>query len=128
YHAIHNHYHFDGWGRFELWSKSTYDAWVAAGKPALSASTQQPVATSPKTTSCVIDEEPILGMASTPSMPQFTGAGCQTDGSGNLSMGLSPGWGDTYDWYRPLQWIDLGTTPLGDGQYVLRSVDNPSAV
>ena len=35
------------------------------------------------------------------------------------------GWGDTYDWYRQLQWIDLGQNTLGSGTYVLRSVADP---
>ena len=42
-----------------------------------------------------------------------------------MLQGLSPGWGDTYDYYRPEQWIDLGQGKLADGQYVLRSVADP---
>ena len=41
-----------------------------------------------------------------------------------IHMGLSVGWGDTYDWYRQ-QWIDLGQNTLGSGTYVLRSVADP---
>ena len=43
-------------------------------------------------------------------------------------MGLGVGWGDTYDWYRQLQWIDLGQNTLGNGTYVLRSVADPNNV
>ena len=43
-----------------------------------------------------------------------------------MLQGLSPGWGDTYDYYRPDQWIDLGPNGhLADGQYVMRSVVDP---
>ena len=43
-------------------------------------------------------------------------------------MGLSPGWGDTYDYYRYEQWIDLGQSTLADGGYVLRSVTDAGNV
>jgi hypothetical protein len=36
------------------------------------------------------------------------------------------GWGDTYRYYLVDQWIDLGTSSLPDGQYILRSVADPS--
>jgi hypothetical protein len=48
-----------------------------------------------------------------------------------MVQGLSPGWGDTYDYYRSEQWIDLGPASasaspgLADGDYVLRSVTDP---
>jgi hypothetical protein len=40
-------------------------------------------------------------------------------------QGLSVGWGDTYVWSLPEQWVDLGTSPLADGSYVLRSIADP---
>ena len=36
------------------------------------------------------------------------------------------GWGDTYGYYLVDQWIDLGTSSLPDGQYILRAVADPS--
>ena len=42
-----------------------------------------------------------------------------------MTQGLSPGWGDTYDYWRFEQWVDLGQTTLANGQYVLRSVTDP---
>ena len=35
-------------------------------------------------------------------------AGCSPNSPGMMIQGLSPGWGDTYDYYRSEQWIDLG--------------------
>jgi hypothetical protein len=123
YHAVHNHYHFDNWGRYELWTKSAYDAWVASGR------TQgAPQWTSPKTTSCVLDEEAVAALSGTPALAQFLWTGCNLASDNTLAMGLSPGWGDTYDYYRFEQWIDLNQTTLGDGQYVLRSVTDPNRV
>src|SRR3954452_4747348 len=42
-----------------------------------------------------------------------------------MTQGLSVGWGDTYDYYRQEQWIDLGQTNLANGDYVLRSITDP---
>jgi hypothetical protein len=32
FHAAHNHWHYDGWGEYELWTKANYDAWIASGR------------------------------------------------------------------------------------------------
>ncbi len=43
-----------------------------------------------------------------------------------MLQGIGVGWGDTYDYFRFEQWIDLGASgALADGQYVLRSVADP---
>ncbi len=44
---------------------------------------------------------------------------------GQYVQGLSVGWGDTYGYHLPEQWIDLGTSRLADGRYVLRSIADP---
>lgn len=120
YHAVHHHYHFDNWGRYELWTKAGYDAWIASGR---SAGQAKVVGT--KTTSCVLDEEFIKEIPSAPAFGQFPTSGCQPDANNVMLEGLSPGWGDTYDYYRFEQWVDFGTTKLADGDYVLRSVTDP---
>jgi hypothetical protein len=120
YHAVHHHYHFDNWGRYELWTKAGYDAWVASGR-----STGQAKVVGTKTTSCVLDEEFVKEIGSAPAFGQFPTSGCQPDANNVMLEGLSPGWGDTYDYYRFEQWVDFGTTKLADGDYVLRSVTDP---
>ena len=123
YHAIHNHYHFDDWGQYQLWTKADYDKWIASGR------TQgQAKKVGTKTTSCVLDEEFTQSLPATPWPGQYVSAGCQPDASWHLHMGLSPGWGDTYDYYRYEQWIDLGQDALSDGDWVLRSVADPNNV
>jgi concanavalin A-like lectin/glucanase superfamily protein/fibronectin type III domain protein len=120
YHAVHAHYHYDDWGRYQLWKKADYDAWVASGR------TQgQPEDIGTKTTSCIMDEEFIKTLPATPYPAVFPSNGCQPDAQGFMIQGLSPGWGDTYDYYRFEQWIDLGQANLADGAYVLRSVTDP---
>ncbi len=120
WHAAHQHYHYDNWGRYELWTKADYDNWIASGR-----TVGNPVVGS-KTTSCVEDEEFIRTLPNQPYPPVYSPEGCFPNSQGLMQQGLSPGWGDTYDYYRPDQWIDLGAGGhLADGQYVLRSVVDP---
>jgi concanavalin A-like lectin/glucanase superfamily protein/fibronectin type III domain protein/lysyl oxidase len=120
WHAAHQHYHYDNWGTYELWTKSAFENWLASGR------TQGSPVVGSKTTSCVEDEEFIKTMPNMPYPPVHSPDGCFPDSSGLMLQGLSPGWGDTYDYYRPDQWIDLGANgKLADGQYVLRSVVDP---
>jgi YVTN family beta-propeller protein len=120
WHEAHHHYHFDNWGDYQLWTKSTYDSWIASGR-----TVGAPLYSGAKTTSCITDEEYITSVAASVYPGPYGLGGCQTDGQGNIHMGLSVGWGDTYDWYRQLQWIDFGQNTLGSGTYVLRSVADP---
>ena len=120
YHVPHDHWHYDDWGTYQLWRKADYDAWIASGR------TQGAAAMiGTKTTSCVMDEEFIDDLPGTPYPARYPSGGCSPNSSGLMTQGLSPGWGDTYDYWRFEQWVDLGQTTLANGQYVLRSVTDP---
>jgi hypothetical protein len=120
WHAAHQHYHFDNWGRYELWTKANYDNWIASGRKE-----GNPIVGS-KTTSCVEDEEFIKTLPNQPYPPAYEANGCFPNSQNLMLQGLSPGWGDTYDYYRPDQWIDLGENgKLANGTYVLRSLVDP---
>lgn len=120
YHQEHAHYHYDDWGRYQLWTAAEYDAWVASGR------TQgAPEDIGTKTTSCVLDEEFIRGLSGTPYPAVFPWEGCSPNSQNQMVQGLSVGWGDTYDYWRFEQWIDLEQSKLADGNYVLRSVTDP---
>ena len=72
-------------------------------------------------------------MENTPFPGRYPSGGCTPNSSGLMRQGLSPGWGDTYDYYRAEQWIDLGPmdspgSELDPGRYVLRSVTDPKNV
>jgi hypothetical protein len=121
WHAAHQHYHYDNWGHYELWPKSAWDSYVASGRQIGS-----PQMIGSKTTSCVMDEEFIAELTGTPWPAVFPAGGCSPDSNGLIVEGLSVGWGDTYDYYRWGQWIDLAQGSLADGQYVLRSVTDPT--
>jgi len=45
-----------------------------------------------------------------------------------LAQGISAGWADVYDWTLPDQWIDVGTSRLPDGDYVLRNIADPNNI
>jgi len=120
YHPVHVHYHFDHWGGYELWTKAAYDAWVASGETVGS-----PDLVGQKTTSCVEDEEFVTSILSAVWPSAYPPAACMPDRNNVIAQGLSSGWGDTYDYYRFEQWIDLGQGTLADGTYVLRSVSDP---
>src|SRR4051794_32685995 len=96
WHQAHQHYHFDNWGRYELWTKAGWDSYVAQGRPAV----MQPDITGAKTTSCVMDEEFISTLSTTPWGSVYPASGCFPDSRGEMIQGLSSGWGDTYDYYR----------------------------
>jgi hypothetical protein len=120
YHPVHVHYHFDHWGGYELWTKAGYDAWIASGK-----TTGRPDLVGQKTTSCVEDEEFVTSVFSAVWPAEYPPTTCMPDRNNVIAEGLSSGWGDTYDYYRFEQWIDLGQGTLADGTYVLRSVADP---
>jgi Concanavalin A-like lectin/glucanases superfamily len=120
YHSVHVHYHFDHWGGYELWTKAAYDAWIASGQ-----TTGRPDLVGQKTTSCVEDEEFVTSVFAAVWPSAYPPAACMPDRNNVIAQGLSSGWGDTYDYYRFEQWIDLGQGTLADGTYVLRSVSDP---
>ncbi|MFN8413115.1 MAG: LamG-like jellyroll fold domain-containing protein, partial [Anaerolineales bacterium] len=120
YHPIHDHYHFENWGQYQLWTQSEYDNYISSG------GTQGEFnAVGAKTTSCVLDEELIQPLFDTPAHGIYPFEGCMPDSNTNILLeGLTPGWGDTYDYWRYEQWVDLGVNTLPDGNYVLRSVSD----
>ena len=122
FHPAHNHYHYDDWGRYELWTKAEYDAWILTGRTIGGPEDARGV----KTSSCGIDEEFIRHLPPTPYPDVYRPSACSPNGQGTMVQGISVGWGDTYDYFRFEQWVDLGPSgSLPDGQYVLRSVADP---
>jgi len=112
----HNHWHFENFGRYELWTRGSYERWLASGR-----TEGQPEWLSSKTTGqgesfCVRDSRPMSGQSAAP----FRYADCGTD-----IQGISVNWTDMYTRDLPDQWVDVGMSPLPDGDYVLRLVADP---
>jgi Lysyl oxidase len=113
FHAAHNHWHFDDFAQYQLWTKSSYDAWVASGR-----SVGQAQRVGSKSTFCLMDTGRVQALPGSPTSAVYAACGQEL-------QGISVGWGDTYRYYLADQWIDLGTSTLADGAYVLRTVADP---
>jgi len=112
FHTSHQHFHFDGFARYELWKQRDFERAEAGGFK-----NGEPLRTSPKVSFCVLDITRV---------DPFSGPPTQVYRTCSPAMeGLSPGWGDVYDYLLPDQWVDVGETPLSDGAYVIRSIADP---
>ena len=105
YHAGHQHFHFADFALYELLVHDGTD-YVPANKHGT------------KTSFCIMDTTrvPTNPPTSYPSQYQRCGGELQ---------GLTPGWGDTYDFTLIDQWVVLGKDRLADGEYGLRSIADP---
>jgi hypothetical protein len=119
FHPSHNHFHFDGFARYELWRKRDYDTAAANGF-----TSGKPLYTSPKVSFCILDLTHIQPASGTPTVdgspPREVYRTCSP-----AMEGISRGWGDIYDSTLPEQWVDVGRRPLPDGNYVIRSIADP---
>jgi hypothetical protein len=115
FHPHHQHFHFDGFAKYELWTESGFARAESSGFKR-----GAPIYTSPKVSFCILD----LGHGDTSKGPPVAVYRTCTP----LMEGLSAGWADVYDYLLPDQWIDVGEKPLPDGQYVIRSIVDPSNV
>lgn len=113
YHPTHNHFHLPDFAQYQLWTKAGWDAHVAGGRQS-----GAPRYSGAKVSFCLMDTSMVQRLAGTPSSARYTQCG-------NTFQGISVGWGDTYGSYLDEQWIDLGSSLLPNGDYVLRSVADP---
>lgn len=118
FHPAHNHWHFEHFADYELWTRAAYEAWLASGRAA-----GQPGWRGSKTTGqgesfCVRDSLQLEPRAESPDAPVYQDCGLDL-------QGISVGWADLYEFFLPEQWIELGDAPLTDGEYVLRIVADP---
>jgi hypothetical protein len=114
FHPEHNHFHFADFAQYELWRLTDWIAWNDSGR----ASAHAPVREGVKASFCVLDEAPSGDRPGAPPRPVY--AECAP-----TIQGLSVGWADVYKYNLDDQWIDVGQTPLADGQYVVRSIADP---
>jgi hypothetical protein len=104
----HNHWHVKDLQRYEL---QRLDNGVKVG-------------TSAKSGFCFFDTTAYrLSLPGAPQQRVYGGAGCGSTSSLSVDMGLSVGWGDTYSWQLPDQFIDV--TGLTAGRYRLVATADP---
>jgi hypothetical protein len=113
FHPSHDHFHLQDFAQYQLWTKADYDAWIASGRRV-----GQAKHVGVKSSFCIMDTKRVERLPASPSRDVYVACG-------STVQGLSVGWGDTYAWDLPEQWVDVGTSPLADGSYVLRSIADP---
>ncbi len=114
FHEDHEHWHIEGFARYELWRMANYSAWLGSGRTQGTPDWQME-----KTGFCLMDLVKVEELPGSPSSSVYP-TQC-----GRSVQGISVGWGDVYTWRLADQWVDVGTAPLPDGEYVLRSVADP---
>jgi hypothetical protein len=73
---------------------------------------------------CFVDSAKYRSLPGSPSAAQY--GGCSTQAALDVTMGLSVGWGDFYDWRLPGQYVSLAG--LRSGTYTLIGEANPEGV
>jgi hypothetical protein len=118
YHETHNHWHFENFAQYELWTKAEYDEWQANGRQAGEARWRGSKTTGQGESFCIRDSRRIQDLPRSPESRGYRECGQDI-------QGVSVGWADTYPYRLPDQWIDVGQQPLPRGEYVLRLVADP---
>lgn len=85
------------------------------------------VGTSAKSGFCFFDTTPYrLSLPGAPDSAAYSSSGCGKQDALDITMGLSIGWGDTYHWRLPDQFIDI--TGLANGKYRLVATADPAGL
>jgi len=103
HHASHRHFHLDGFASYELWREEPGSDTITTGHGG-------------KQSSCVLDNTRLT----TNEPRERTYEQCELE-----RQGISVGWADTYAASLPEQWVDLGSSQLADGAYMLRYTVDP---
>jgi hypothetical protein len=121
WHAIHGHYHFDGFAESRLWA-------VDAGGHR---SGTAPVATGDKVSFCIATtnvnpawwaKRP-FGQDAYPA-PDCLEPASTSGGMDHFKQGMAVGWTDEYNWFLPGQYVEVSGVP--DGDYILDTTVDPT--
>ena len=121
WHAIHQHYHFDGFAQSNLWRIDS------RGRRAGNA----PIATGNKVSFCIattnIDPDywgrRAFGADAYPA-PDCLEPYSTSGGLDHFKQGMSVGWTDEYNWFLPGQYVEVTGVPSGD--YILDTTVDPT--
>jgi len=122
WHAIHQHYHFDGFAQSTLWATDAQG--VRAGT--------SPVATGNKVSFCIATTsinpdywgQQAFGPSSYPA-PDCLEPASSSNGLDHFKQGMAVGWTDEYNWFLPGQYVEVTGVP--DGNYILDTTVDPTA-
>jgi len=132
FHVTHGHYHFKSFGLSRLWSVDTSGKRSGA-QPVRQRKTGRTipvtlVASGRKVSFCLADTRIDFWAEKGDGPRKYNAPDClfpaTSDGtSDTFVQGVNRGWGDTYDYYLPDQYIEVSGVP--DGDYILDTLANP---
>ena len=117
-HGAHGHFHYTGFGVSRLWATDAAGARVGP----------EPVRTADKVSFCIIDTD-LDAFGKKGNGPRtYHATDClaptESDAENDyLVQGITPGWGDLYDWFLPDQYIEV--SGVADGVYILETIADP---
>ncbi len=121
FHAIHHHYHFDGFAQSNLWRTN-----ANGGRKGLT-----PIATGNKVSFCIATTninpdywgQQAFGADAYPA-PDCLEPASTSGGMDHFKQGMSVGWTDEYNWFLPGQYVEVTGVP--DGDYILDTTVDPT--
>lgn len=122
WHAIHQHYHFEGFAQSKLWATTAQGGRQGA----------VPVATGNKVSFCIATTtihpaywgQQAFGADVYPA-PDCLEPVSTSGGLDHFKQGMSVGWSDEYNWFLPGQYVEV--TGVADGDYILDTTVDPTA-
>ena len=122
WHAIHQHYHFDGFAQSKLWATDAQGVRSGAS----------PAATGNKVSFCIATTsinpdywgQQAFGPSSYPA-PDCLEPESSSQGLDHFKQGMAVGWTDEYNWFLPGQYVEVTGVP--DGDYILDTTVDPTA-
>jgi hypothetical protein len=121
WHAIHEHYHFEGFAQSKLWATD-----VSGNRTGT-----LPVSTGDKVSFCIADTNinPAYWGIKPFSAQTYPAPTCLTPygtsgGNDLFKQGMSAGWTDEYNWFLPGQYVEVTGVPNGD--YILDTTVDPT--
>jgi Lysyl oxidase len=121
WHAIHQHYHFNGFAQSKLWATN-----VRGGRKG-----KAPAATGNKVSFCIATTsihpdywgQQAFGPSAYPA-PDCLAPDSTSGGLDHFKQGMSVGWSDEYNWFLPGQYVEVTGVPNGD--YILDTTVDPT--
>ncbi len=121
WHAIHQHYHLEGFAQSNLWAID------AAGQRTGAV----PVAVGNKVSFCIATTNinPAYWSHRAFAADEYPAPDClqpyaTSGGFDHFKQGMSVGWTDEYNWFLPGQYVEV--TGVGDGDYILDTTVDPT--
>lgn len=135
YHGTHSHYHFTSFGLSRIWAVTASGA-KSGSKPVRERKMKrtfasQLIRSGRKVSFCLADTEIDVWARKGDGPRTYIAPDCLFPASSDPQsdyyvQGITPGWGDIYDYYLPDQFIEVSGVP--DGDYIFETVGDPDGL